>query len=146
MRDVTRPLRNAAKAAHQLNVFGVRINTAPLLAASWTAVTSRAAPSRWPDTERQNGAAYDETSSHMIHFIVSLCVEAQPEALPQQVAEEGQSVVQLHLLVVESQTKGHGAQRIPAQAQSQDPPQGQAQAHPVVPASGSGQRGKDRGR
>lgn len=59
--------------------------------------------------------------------------QAQFDTLPQQVAEEGQSMVQLHLFVVESQTKGHGAQRIPAQTQSQNPPQGKAQTHSIVP-------------
>lgn len=61
---------------------------------------------------------------------------AQSDTLPQQVAEEGQSVVQLHLFVVESQAKGHGAQRIPAKAESHDSPQSKAQAHPVVPERG----------
>lgn len=42
-------------------------------------------------------------------------------------------MVQLHLFVVESQTKGHGAKRIPAQTQSKNPPQGKAQAHSIVP-------------
>lgn len=44
--------------------------------------------------------------------------QAQFDALPQQVAEERQSMVQLHLFVVESQAKCHGAQRIPAQAKT----------------------------
>lgn len=59
--------------------------------------------------------------------------QAQFDTLSQEVAEEGQSVVQLHLFVVESQWEGHGARNVPAQTQSQDPPQGQAQAHAVVP-------------
>ena len=42
-------------------------------------------------------------------------------------------MVQLHLLVVEGQREGQGAQGIPAQTQPQHPPQGQAQAQPVVP-------------
>ena len=57
----------------------------------------------------------------------------QFDTLPQQVAEEGQSVVQLHLFVVESQAKGHGAQRIPAQTESQNAPQGKTQTHSIVP-------------
>lgn len=61
--------------------------------------------------------------------------QAQFDTLPQQVAEEGQSVVQLHLFVVESQAKSHGAQSIPAQTQSQNPPQGKAQTHSIVPDS-----------
>lgn len=42
-------------------------------------------------------------------------------------------MVQLHLFVVESQRESHGAQHIPAQTQSQNPPQGKTQAHSVVP-------------
>lgn len=61
--------------------------------------------------------------------------QAQFDTLPQQVAEERQSMVQLHLFVVESQAKGHGAHRIPAQAEAQDPPQRKAQTHAVVPAT-----------
>lgn len=44
--------------------------------------------------------------------------QAQFDALPQQVAEERQSMVQLHLFVVESQAKCHGSQCIPAQAET----------------------------
>lgn len=54
------------------------------------------------------------------------------EALSQQITEEGQRVVELHLFVVESQWEGYWAQRIPAQTQTQDPPQSQAQAHSIV--------------
>lgn len=42
-------------------------------------------------------------------------------------------MVQLHLFVVESQAKGHGAQRIPAQTESQNSPQGKTQTHSIVP-------------
>lgn len=58
--------------------------------------------------------------------------EAQFDGLPQQEAEEGQSMVQLHLFVVESQTKGHGAKHIPAKTEAHDPPQGKTQADAVV--------------
>lgn len=59
--------------------------------------------------------------------------EAQFDALPQQVAEERQGMVQLHLFIIESQAKGHGAKHIPAKTEAQDPPQGKAQADAVVP-------------
>lgn len=78
--------------------------------------------------QKKENTGYKQTDSPLPH-------QALFDALPQQVAEEGQSVVQLHLFVVESQTKGHGAQRIPAQPQSQNPPQGKAQTHSVVPDS-----------
>lgn len=42
-------------------------------------------------------------------------------------------MVQLHLFIVEGQGESHGAQDVPAQTQSQNPPQGEAQTHPVVP-------------
>lgn len=42
-------------------------------------------------------------------------------------------MVQLHLFVVESQAKGHGAQCVPAQTQSHNSPQEKAQAHSIVP-------------
>ena len=42
-------------------------------------------------------------------------------------------MVQLHLFVVESQAKGHGAQWIPAQTESQNSPQGKTQTHSIVP-------------
>lgn len=58
---------------------------------------------------------------------------AQFNAFPQQVAEERQRVVQLHLFVVQSQAECHGAQSVAAQAQSHNGPQGQTQAHAVVP-------------
>lgn len=59
--------------------------------------------------------------------------EAQFDALPQQVAEERQGMVQLHLFIIESQAKCHGAKYIPAKTEAQDPPQGKAQADAVVP-------------
>lgn len=59
--------------------------------------------------------------------------EAQFDALPQQVAEERQGMVQLHLFIIESQAKGHGAKHIPAKTEAQDPPQGKTQADAVVP-------------
>lgn len=58
--------------------------------------------------------------------------KAQFDRLPQQVAEERQGVVQLHLFVIESQAKGRGAQHIPAKTETQDPPQGKTQADTVV--------------
>lgn len=42
-------------------------------------------------------------------------------------------MVQLHLFVVQSQAKSDGAQSIPAQAKTQKSPQGQTQAHSIVP-------------
>lgn len=42
-------------------------------------------------------------------------------------------MVQLHLFVVQSQAKSNGAQSIPAQAKTQKSPQGQTQAHSIVP-------------
>lgn len=42
-------------------------------------------------------------------------------------------MVQLHLFVVESQAKGHGAQCVPARTQSHNSPQEEAQAHSIVP-------------
>lgn len=59
--------------------------------------------------------------------------KAQFDTLPQQVAEERQSMVQLHLFVTESQAKGHGAEHIPAKTETQNTPQGKTQAHAVVP-------------
>lgn len=59
--------------------------------------------------------------------------KAQFDGLPQQVAEERQCMVQLHLFVIESQAKGHGAEHIPAKTETQDPPQGKTQADAVVP-------------
>lgn len=59
--------------------------------------------------------------------------QAQLNALSQQVAEERQSVVQLHLFVVQSQAKCDGAQSVAAQAKTQNGPQGQTQAHAVIP-------------
>lgn len=59
--------------------------------------------------------------------------EAQFDRLPQQVAEERQGMVQLHLFVIESQAKGHRAKHIPAKAETQNPPQGKTQADAVVP-------------
>lgn len=59
--------------------------------------------------------------------------EAQFDALPQQVAEERQGMVQLHLFIIESQAKGQRAKHIPAKTKAQDPPQGKAQADAVVP-------------
>lgn len=59
--------------------------------------------------------------------------EAQFDALPQQVAKERQGMVQLHLFIIESQAKGHGAKHIPAKTKAQDPPQGKTQADAVVP-------------
>lgn len=55
-------------------------------------------------------------------------------------------MVQLHLFVVESQAKGHGAHRIPAQAEAQNPPQCKAQAHSVVPATVKANIGFQQGR
>lgn len=62
--------------------------------------------------------------------------KAQFDTLPQQVAEERQSMVQLHLFVIESQAKGHGAEHIPAKTETQNSPQGETQAHAVVPECG----------
>lgn len=59
--------------------------------------------------------------------------EAQFDGLPQQVAEERQGMVQLHLFVIESQAKGHGAEHIPAETKAHDPPQGKTQTDAVVP-------------
>lgn len=59
--------------------------------------------------------------------------QAQFNAFSQQVAEERQSVVQLHLFVVQSQAKCDGAQSIAAQAKTQNGPQGQTQAHSIIP-------------
>lgn len=42
-------------------------------------------------------------------------------------------MVQLHLFVVQSQAKSDRAQSIPAQAKTQKSPQGQTQAHSIVP-------------
>lgn len=42
-------------------------------------------------------------------------------------------MVQLHLFVVESKAKGHGAQHIPAQTESKNSPQGKTKAHSIVP-------------
>lgn len=42
-------------------------------------------------------------------------------------------MVQLHLFVVQSQAKSDRAQSVPAQAKTQESPQGQTQAHSVVP-------------
>lgn len=54
------------------------------------------------------------------------------DTLPQQVAEEGQGVVQLHLLVVEGQREGQGAQEVTSQPQAQHAPKGQTQAYAVI--------------
>lgn len=59
--------------------------------------------------------------------------QAQFDALPQQVAEERQCMVQLHLFIIESQAKGHRAERIPAKTKAQDAPKGKTQADAVVP-------------
>lgn len=59
--------------------------------------------------------------------------QAQFNAFSQQVAEERQSVVQLHLFVVQSQAKCDRAQSVAAQAKTQNGPQGQTQAHTVIP-------------
>lgn len=79
-------------------------------------------------TENTTNDQKEQTDSPSPH-------QAQFDTLPQQVAEERQCMVQLHLFVVESQAKGHGAHRIPAQAEAQKPPQCKAQAHSVVPAT-----------
>lgn len=66
--------------------------------------------------------------------------EAQFDGLSQQVAEERQSVVQLHLFVVESQAEGHWAGHIPAKTEAHDPPQGKTQTDAVVPEVVKGEK------
>ncbi len=48
--------------------------------------------------------------------------QALLDALAQEVTEEGQWVIQFHLLVIESQSEGQGTKQIPAQIKSQNPP------------------------